>query len=144
AISVLISAFVALSLTPALCSMLLRPSHMEKDSKGLNKFFYKFNTWFGRVTDRYTNGVRRVIKGARLAVILLLCVFVGTFFLFKSKSTGFIPNEDEGRLIMSMELPEAASTTRSLETLDSLMNILHHTEGIQHFAALGGFNFLTG
>ena len=66
AISVLISAFVALSLTPALCSLLLRPSHMEKGSKGLNKFFYKFNTWFARVTDRYTNGVKGVIKGAPL------------------------------------------------------------------------------
>ena len=144
AISVLISAFVALSLTPALCSMLLRPSHMDSGSRGLNKFFYKFNNWFSSVTESYTAGVKRVIKGARFAIIILLCVFVGTFFLFKSKSTGFIPNEDEGRLIMTMELPEAASTTRSLEVLDSVMHILNTTKGIQHFAALGGYNFITG
>ncbi|TKK64244.1 multidrug efflux RND transporter permease subunit [Ilyomonas limi] len=144
AISVLISAFVALSLTPALCTLLLRPSHMDKGSKGLNKFFYKFNTWFNRVTNRYTSGVQKVIKGSRLAVVILLCVFVGTFFLFKSKATGFIPNEDEGRLIMSVELPEASSTTRSIEVVDSVMNILKNTKGIQHFAALGGYNFLTG
>src|SRR5260370_7791145 len=54
AVSVLISAFIALSLTPALCTMLLRPMHMDESSRGLNKFFFKFNNCFGRVTNRYT------------------------------------------------------------------------------------------
>ncbi len=144
AISVLISAFIALSLTPALCSLMLRPSHMDESAKGLNKVFYKFNKWFGRVTDKYTSGVKKVIKGARYAVILLLCIFAGTFFLFQTKSTGFIPSEDEGRLIMTFELPEASSTTRSLQVMDSMMHILKQTKGIKHFAALGGYNGITG
>jgi HAE1 family hydrophobic/amphiphilic exporter-1 len=62
AISVLISAFVALSLTPALCTLLLRPMHMDESSRGLNKFFYHFNNWFGRVTNGYTKYVGTWIK----------------------------------------------------------------------------------
>src|SRR5665811_69001 len=62
AISVVISAFIALSLTPALCTLLLKPTHLDKTSKGLNKFFFKFNKWFARVADKYTNAVKWVIK----------------------------------------------------------------------------------
>ena len=143
AISVLISAFVALSLTPALCMLLLKPMHIDKSSTGLNKFFYRFNNWFGRTTSNYTIGVRRAIKGSRFVIILLLCVFVGTTLLFKAKPTGFIPTEDEGRLFVTFELPEASSTTRSLEVLDTMMTILKRTPGIAHFAALGGLNVVT-
>ncbi|HEY1871830.1 MAG TPA: efflux RND transporter permease subunit, partial [Chitinophagaceae bacterium] len=98
AISVLISAFIALSLTPALCSIMLRPHHLDKSSKGLNKFFYYFDSWFARVTNKYTNGVKKVIHGSRYAIIILLCILVGTYLLFKAKPTSFIPTEDEGRL----------------------------------------------
>ncbi len=94
AISVLISAFVALSLTPALCSLMLRPSHLTDTSKGLNKFFFKFNKWFAGETEKYTHGVKWIIKKSVFALIILLCIFIGTFFLFKSKPTGFIPTED--------------------------------------------------
>ena len=62
AISVIISAFVALSLTPALCTLLLRPTHITKDANGLNKLFFRYNGWFERVTDKYANGVRKVSK----------------------------------------------------------------------------------
>lgn len=143
AISVLISAFVALSLTPALCSLMLKPMKLSRESKGLNKFFFKFNRWFARVTFTYTNAVKRCIKGAPYVVIVLLCIFVGTFFLFKTKATGFIPTEDEGRLYVTFELPEASSTTRSLEVLDTVMSILQRTPGVAHFAALGGLNVVT-
>ncbi len=144
AISVIISAFIALSLTPALCSLMLKPTQVTEQGKGLNKLFYKFNVWFNRVTLRYTITVRKVIKGSRYAVIFLLLLFVATFFMFKSKPTGFVPSEDEGRLIMTYELPEASSTTRSLQVLDSMMDILKSTKGILHFAALGGYNGITG
>lgn len=143
AISVLLSAFVALSLTPALCSILLRPSPVSKTSTGLNGFFYRFNTWFHKVSLNYTLGVRKAIKASRYAIIILLCLFVGTLFLFKAKPTGFIPNEDEGRLFVTFELPEAASTTRSLQVMDSVMHILKNTKGIKHFAGVGGLNVIT-
>jgi len=143
AISVLISAFVALSLTPALCSLLLKPMHLSKESRGLNAFFYRFNDWFRRTTDRYNAGVKKVIKGAPYAIIVLLCIYAGTGLLFKGKPTGFIPTEDEGRIYVTYELPEASSTSRSLEVLDSVMAILSRTPGIAHFAGLGGLNVVT-
>lgn len=143
AISVLISAFVALSLTPALCMLLLRPMHIASDSTGLNKFFYKFNKWFERTSSTYTAGVKRAIKGSKYVLVILVCIFVGTALLFKAKPTGFIPTEDEGRLYITFELPEAASTSRSLEVIDTMMNILQRTPGINHYAALGGLNVVT-
>jgi HAE1 family hydrophobic/amphiphilic exporter-1 len=79
AISVMISAFVALSLTPALCTMLLRPMHMDKSSRGINQFFYRFNTRFAKFTNRYTKGVNAWIKRSPYVVILLICICVGTF-----------------------------------------------------------------
>ena len=143
AISVLISAFIALSLTPALCSMFLRPMHLDEKSKGLNKFFYHFNEWFRKRTLSYTVNVKKCIKFAPYVMVVLICIFVGTFFLFRNKPTGFLPTEDEGRLFVTFELPEAASTTRSLEVLDTMMHIMQETPGIAHFAALGGLNVVT-
>ncbi len=143
AISVLISAFIALSLTPALCTMLLRPMHMDESSRGLNKFFYKFNNWFGRVTNGYTNSVNTWIKRSRYVLVLLVCICVGVFLLFRSKPSGFIPQEDEGRLYITYELPEASSTTRSIATLNKIMQIIAETKGIRHYAALGGLNAIT-
>ena len=143
AISVLISAFVALSLTPALCTLMLKPSHMDSSSKGLNKFFFKFNKWFASVTEKYTHGVNWVIKKSVFAVIILLCIFAGTFFLFKSKPTGFIPTEDEGRLYVTFELPEASSTSRALTTLYRIMDSIKTIPGVGHYAALGGLNVVT-
>lgn len=143
AISVMLSAFVALSLTPALCIMLLKPSNINKEAKGLNKLFYRFNGWFERVTSRYTHGVRRSIKASRLIIILLVCIGVATAYMFKTKPTGFLPMEDDGRMFITYELPEAASTTRSIEVLTKIMKAVQETPGVGHFAALGGLNVVT-
>ena len=145
AFSVLISAFVALSLTPALCMLLLKPMHIAKDSTGINKFFYWFNEWFSRTAHKYTGMVRTCIKGAPLMVILLLCIFGGTYLLFKAKPTGFIPQEDEGRVYITFELQEATSTVQSLHALFKLEKILaDDTMVVAHYAALGGYNVVTG
>ena len=143
AISVLISAFIALSLTPALCTMLLRPMHLDKSSRGFNQFFYRFNNWFARFTYGYTRNVARWIKKSPYVIILLICICAGAVLLFRAKPSGFIPQEDEGRLFVTYELPEAASTARSLETLNKMMKIISETEGIHHYAALGGLNVVT-
>jgi len=144
AISVLLSAFIALSLTPALCSLLLKPQHLDKKSKGLNKFFYKFNSGFEKFNKGYTAGVKAWIRRASLVIILLVGIFVTDGFLFSHTPTGFLPVEDEGRLIMTFEIPESGSTTRSLTVVDSMMHLAQTVPGVLHVAALGGLNFLTG
>jgi len=143
AISVIISAFVALSLTPALCTILLKPVHLDENSKGINKFFYKFNEGFRKLSINYTLGVKSWVKKAPYVVVLLVCIAAGAILLFKNKPTGFIPTEDEGRLYITYEIPEAASTNRSLVVLDSMMKIIKATPGVAHFAALGGLNAIT-
>lgn len=142
AISVLISAFVALSLTPALCVLLLKPSEVNENGKGLNKFFYKFNLWFERTTGRYTNGVRASIKRAPLVLILLVCIFAGTFGLFQTKPTGFLPTEDEGRLYVTLQLPEGAASNRTQAVMQKMNTILAETEGINHVTGIGGLNVI--
>jgi hydrophobic/amphiphilic exporter-1 (mainly G- bacteria), HAE1 family len=143
AISVLISAFVALSLTPALCTLLLKPSRGGGNEQGLNKFFLRFNEWFEKTTSSYTAGVNRWIRKSKYVLILLAVLYAGTLVLFRLKPTGFIPTEDEGRVYVTFELPEASSTTRSLDVLNTMMGILKETPGIAHFAALGGLNVVT-
>jgi hydrophobic/amphiphilic exporter-1 (mainly G- bacteria), HAE1 family len=143
AISVLISAFVALSLTPALCTLILRPMKLDQSSTGLNKFFYNFNNWFNRVSGKYRNGVAGWIKRPVLVVVLLVCIIVGAVFLFKTKPTGFIPVEDDGRVYITFDLPEASSTTRTVAVIHRIMGIMDSVPGIGHYAALGGLNVVS-
>ncbi len=142
AISVMISAFIALSLTPALCSLLLKPSDTTKEAKGINKLFFKFNNWFEKITDKYTEGVRRSIKASKYVIILLVCICVGAFFLFANKPTGFIPSEDDGNLYVTFQLPPASSTAQSVDVMSRLMKVVAATPGVGHYAALSGLNVI--
>jgi HAE1 family hydrophobic/amphiphilic exporter-1 len=147
AISVMISAFIALSLTPALCTLLLRPSHHESKnwfSQKMDIFFAHFNKFFDNITHRYTNGVRKGIRGTRYIVLLLIAICVGAYFLFKFKPSGFVPSEDGGRLYITFQLPDASSTSRSVAVMEKLMSIVGKTPGIQHYTAISGFNILNG
>ena len=143
AISVLISAFIALSLTPALCTLLLKPSKPKEEARGLNKLFIRFNNWFQRVTDKYSDGVNRSIKGSRYILILLICVCVGAFFLFRDKPSGFIPSEDDGNIYVTFQLPPASSTSQSVALMQRLMKVVAETPGVAHYAALSGLNVIT-
>ena len=143
AISVMISAFIALSLTPALCTLLLKPSGIDKDATGFKKWFFKFNEWFEHVTAKYTAGVKRSIAATKYIVILLICLCVGTYFLFQAKPSGFIPSEDDGNLYVTFQLPEASSTAQSTLVMQKLMKIISSTPGVGHYAALSGLNVVT-
>ena len=140
AISVIISAFIALSLTPALCTLLLKPTNINKNAKGLNKMFFLFNAWFERVTVHYTAGVKNSIKAGRYIIILLICIFVGSVYLFQHKPSGFIPSEDDGNLYVTFQLPPAAATTQSVAVMSKLMKVVAETPGVGHYAALSGLN----
>lgn len=144
AVSVIISAFVALSLTPALCSIMLKPSKDENAKKNfLEKFFAWFNKGFGRVNRSYTSGVAKWIRATPIVVVMLVCLFVGLFFMFKSKPSGFIPSEDEGRLYVTYEMPEATSTSRSKEMLLNIMSRVRSVPGVQTVGGLAGLNIIT-
>jgi len=144
AVSIIISAFVALSLTPALCTLLLKPHVIDEHSRGINKFFYRFNTLFARFTKYYSNGVKRGIKKSKYVIVLLICIGTATFFLFRFKPSGFIPNEDLGRVQVTYELAEASSTTQSVDLINKLMKVVGETPGVAHYAAMSGLNISNG
>jgi hydrophobic/amphiphilic exporter-1 (mainly G- bacteria), HAE1 family len=143
ALSVLLSAFVALTLTPALSSILLKPSKAVSSNGLLNKFFVLFNKLFKISLDTYSASVLKVIRHARYIIILLVLVLVATLLLFKNKPTSFIPTEDDGRLYVTFELPEAGSTVRTVEVLNKVMAVLKEVPGISHSAGIAGLNVIT-
>ncbi len=141
AVSVIISAFVALSLTPALCSLMLRHSSEGKMNIG-QKFFAAFNSRFAKITASYTRGVALWVRKAPYVLIMLVVLFVGLVYLFKKKPTGFIPPEDEGRLYVTYEMPEAASTTRSIEMMDTIMARIQSLPEVNVVGGLAGINII--
>ncbi|NLR58965.1 multidrug efflux RND transporter permease subunit [Chitinophaga polysaccharea] len=142
AFSVLLSAFLALTLTPALTAILLRPAHLTKQSHGLNKLFFKFNEWFGRFTNRYGNGVKHSIRFTPAVLIILGVLFAIAAFLFKKTPTTFVPQEDMGALFIALELPEASSTERTKEVVAEISNILTKDSAVSHFFGITGINFV--
>lgn len=144
AVSVLISAFVALSLTPALCVILLKPSKGENEKKNvLERFFASFNRGFQKLTSGYTRGVAKWIRRTPYVLIMLVVLFVGLFFLFENKPTGFIPTEDEGRLMVTYEMPEATSTTRSIAMLKELDSLIRSLPEVKVVGGLAGINIVS-
>jgi HAE1 family hydrophobic/amphiphilic exporter-1 len=144
AVSVMISAFVALSLTPALCTLMLKPSKDENAKKNiLEKFFAAFNRWFGKVTFSYTRGVGSWIRKTPYVVTLLIVLIVGLFFLFKNKPSGFIPTEDEGRILVTYEMPEGSSTARSVELLKMLATRIRKIPEVKVVGGLAGLNAIS-
>lgn len=143
AVSVMLSAFIALTLTPALCSIMLKPTAVTKDSSGLNKFFYKFNVWFEKVTYSYSKGVKKAIKATPLVLIVLLCIFIGTGWMFSAKPTGFIPSEDGGMFFAGVTLPEGASSARTDAILHELEEEFRRDfPEIKYVTSISGINIL--
>jgi hydrophobic/amphiphilic exporter-1 (mainly G- bacteria), HAE1 family len=144
AVSVMISAFVALSLTPALCILMLRPSKDENAKKNiLEKFFAGFNRWFGKITNGYTRGVGKWLKGTPYVLVMMVVLIVALAFLFKNKPTGFIPTEDEGRVLVTYEMPEATSTTRSVAMLKSIIERIRKIPEVRVAGGLAGLNIIS-
>lgn len=147
AISVLISAFVALSLTPALSMLLLRPTDANAQrgrlTKSLDWFFMRFNRWFDKVAGSYTKGVNSWIKRTPYVVVMMVCLFVGLFWLFQNKPTGFIPTEDEKRMFVTYEMPEGTSTSRNIELHLELQRRIQSIPAVDVAGGLAGLNILT-
>jgi HAE1 family hydrophobic/amphiphilic exporter-1 len=144
AVSVLISAFVALSLTPALCSLMLKPSKEEGAKRNwLENFFFHFNRWFNKVTHGYASSVAAWIRRTPFVLAMLVVLFVGLFFLFKNKPTGFLPTEDEGRMFVTYEMPEATSTGRSVAMLNDIIGRIMKIPETNVVGGLAGLNIVS-
>jgi HAE1 family hydrophobic/amphiphilic exporter-1 len=142
AISVLLSAFVALTLTPALCSLMLKPNPVTEHSRGLNYLFYKFNIWFDKTVENYGASVKKTIKHAPLMFILLGVIYLGTGLFSKYTSTSFLPDEDQGMLMAVAQLPPDASTQRTEAVLKQLGEILNKNKNVDHYFLAPGFSIL--
>jgi HAE1 family hydrophobic/amphiphilic exporter-1 len=141
AISVLISAFNALTLSPALSALLLRP---RKESRGpLGKFFGWFNYWFDKATSRYVSWSHLLIRRWVLALLLLAGITVVAALMGKSLPTSFIPEEDQGYAFLQIQLPDAASLQRTDAVMRKIDDMLAHTPGVQSFSGISGFSLLS-
>ena len=141
AISVIISAFNALSLSPALAALLLQP---KKPNKGaLRKFFDWFNRAFGRATDGYVNVSRTLIRKSGLAVAALLLFGVVAVFFGAKLPSGFLPDEDQGYVYINLQLPNSASLERTEQAAREIENILAKTPGVQYTTSVIGFSLLS-
>ena len=142
AVSVVFSAFNALTLSPALAALILKP---KKEARGpLGAFFRWFNKWFGKATDGYVNWCHHLIKHPVLGLGGLAALAVVAVYLGSRLPTGFVPDEDQGYFYMNVQLPPAASLQRTNEVCKQIEGILEKTDGVQTFNTVVGFSLLSG
>ena len=143
AISVLISAFNALTLSPALAAVLLRPRDPEKRKGPLQKFFDWFNRVFARTTEGYVSTSGVLIHKSGITMIALAGIAALAVFLGGRLPTGFLPQEDQGYLFVAMQLPDAASLQRTDSAVQRVTKALLATPGIEGVVGVDGFSLLT-
>ena len=143
AIAMALSAFVALTLTPALCAMILKP-HDKKDDEGiLGRFFTGFNSWFDRTKRGYMGVVAQFIRHSRLAVIFLLIVCGLAGIVYKNLPSTFVPDEDQGYLFAAVNLPEGTSTNQTQKTMDKLATAAQQQPGVKNVMSITGFDIIS-
>ena len=142
AISVLISAFNALTLSPALCAMILKP---RKAARGpLGKFYGWFNRVFGKGTNGYVKGCGFAIRKLAISILVLVAFTVGTGIIGGRVPGGFLPEEDQGYMFAGVQLPDAASLQRTEATVAQLEKIVMNTPGVEICVAVAGYSMLSG
>jgi multidrug efflux pump len=146
ACSTVISAFNSLTLSPALCAILLQPHGVRSDwfarlmHGTLGWFFNLFNNAFGRGTSAYSHGVARLIRFSAGVIVLYLGLIGLTFFLFKRVPTGFIPPQDKGYLVIAIQLPDSSSLERTDALVDRIAKIAGEVPGIKATIDLAGLS----
>jgi hydrophobic/amphiphilic exporter-1 (mainly G- bacteria), HAE1 family len=142
AVSVIISAFNALSLSPALSALLLRP---KKESRGpLGRFFAWFNRWFNRATDGYVKGCGFLLHKFVFSAILLIGMGALAVWFGKKLPAGFLPDEDQGYVFAALQLPDASSLQRTEAAAQKMEEVLRQTAGVEHVTTVVGLNLLSG
>jgi HAE1 family hydrophobic/amphiphilic exporter-1 len=141
AVSVLISAFNALTLSPALSALLLRP---KRDMRGpLGGFFRAFNGWFARATNGYVGACGHLIRKSAFSMLLLLVFALFAGLVASRLPGGFVPDEDQGYFYLNVQLPLAASLQRTAAVNDKLDAILKETPGVKYYTGVAGFSLLS-
>jgi HAE1 family hydrophobic/amphiphilic exporter-1 len=141
AISVLLSAFNALSLTPALCAMLLREPKPMRGPLGV--FFRGFNKVFDVTTNGYVHVSRLLIRRSIITIAIIGIVVLGAGLFARAIPSGFIPDEDQGILGVNVQLPPGASLARTSDVLKKVEEILGRTDGIESYQTIGGYGVVT-
>ncbi|VEB40192.1 Efflux pump membrane transporter BepE [Chromobacterium violaceum] len=139
AVSVVISGIVALTLTPALCALILKSEHQHQ-----NRFFEWFNGWFDRLTERYTGGVAFINKRALLAVVLFGGLLLASAGLFRIIPSSLAPDEDQGYILAAAFLPDGASLQRTAATIDKLDAMMANNPAVKDRMSFAGFDILSG
>lgn len=139
AISVIISAFVALSLTPSLCALLITENHKKPA-----KFFRKFNEWFEKITNWYIAGVEYFLSHRKTAIAGFAAVCATIGLLFMRIPGGLVPNEDQGALLMSYMMPPASSLPRTENLTKSIISQIEKNPNVKDVLTVNGYNMLSG
>jgi HAE1 family hydrophobic/amphiphilic exporter-1 len=141
AISVILSAFNALTLSPALASLLLKP---KKETRGpLGKFFGWFNKYWDRSTDSFVRWSGDLIRKSAVVMVLLVVAGLAAWFFSNHLPSSFMPDEDQGYLYINMQLPNAASMERTGEAAKQVEEMLAKTPGVQYTTSVIGFSLLS-
>ena len=143
AVSVALSAFIALSLTPALCALLLKP-HATHDTSRLSGFFTSFNERFEQITEKYGRGVIKSTSTLKRGLLMFTVLLACTMVLFHSLPSGFVPDEDQGYFISSISLPEAASINRTRDVGHDVADKIRQIPGVQDTILISGVDILSG
>ena len=138
ATSVVISGIVALTLTPAMCALLLKPSHKE------NVLFRPFNRSFAWVTAVYTGGVRWVLHHAVISLVMFAAVIGAAYWLLRLVPTSFVPQEDQGYIFSGIILPDGASLSRTDKVGAMVQQMLNKNPAVEHVFLISGFDLLSG
>ncbi len=144
ATSIILSGIVALTLTPALCAMMLKNNHGKvKKQTPMDQFLDGFNNRFNSLSDKYNNILHKVVTRRTLTFTVLIGFCIGIFFLNNSLPSGFIPNEDQGMFYAVIQTPPGSSLERTNEIAERLQKIAEKVEGVQSVSSLAGYEILT-
>ena len=144
ATSIILSGIVALTLTPALCAMMLKNNHGKAKKKTpMDQFLDGFNNRFNSLSDKYKNILHKVVTRRTLTFTVLIGFCIGIFFLNNSLPSGFIPNEDQGMFYAVIQTPPGSSLERTNEIAERLQKIAEKVEGVQSVSSLAGYEILT-
>jgi HAE1 family hydrophobic/amphiphilic exporter-1/multidrug efflux pump len=144
ATSVILSAVVALTLTPALCALLLHPASQAKPHGVVGRFFDWFNRAFAAFTRRYTASVAMLIRRAVLVMVTFAVMLGVLYMMLSTRPTSLVPDEDQGYMFAVVQLPAGASLERTNAAVAKLTDIVNQQAGIDGVASIAGFNLLTG